>query len=496
MLKIVSGDLSRIDTTCLVILVCENSAIYSHPLICDLIQRAQRINEFKGKTGDELFLYEIGEGLPKRILFLGIGNAEKVDREALRCLAGKSLNRCIKRNLTEMTLCIPDGSAIPLDNNMMLEALAEGACLANYIFNRYKKEKKKPLKQVAFYIGGKSASNPSKICSTIETVCSGTVLAREWVNMPPNDKRPEKLAQSIHKEAEKQKIKITVFDEKMLQKSKMGGILAVGSGSQNRPRMIILDYNPKKAGKIKKETQTIALVGKGVTFDSGGINLKPSDGLVDMKMDMSGAAAVAATLITIAKLKMDFRVVGLIPVVENMPSGGAARPGDIIESFSGKTVEIGNTDAEGRLILMDAISYAEKTFAPHVIIDLATLTGACVVALGEKIAGVFSKNKQLTDAIIASGENTYERCWAMPMPDDYKEMLKSDFADIKNVSSTRWGGAITGALFLSEFVKDTPWAHIDIAGPAFSRKKSDYCGPGGTGFGVRLIIDVINNYNP
>jgi leucyl aminopeptidase len=271
----------------------------------------------------------------------------------------------------------------------------------------------------------------------------------------------------------------------------MGGILAVGSGSRSRPSMIILDYSPKNPGKSKTKSKTIALVGKGVTFDSGGINLKPSDGLADMKMDMSGAASVAAALITISRLKIDLRVVGLIPIVENMPSGDAARPGDIITTFSGKTVEIGNTDAEGRLILIDAMSYAEKVYKPHVMIDLATLTGACVVALGEKIAGVFSKDQNLADIIMDSGEKTYERCWKMPMPDDYKEMLKSDFADIKNISGTRYGGAVTAALFLSEFVKNTRWAHIDIAGPAYAKKENDYCAAGGTGFGVRLLMDVI-----
>jgi len=233
-------------------------------------------------------------------------------------------------------------------------------------------------------------------------------------------------------------------------------------------------------------------VGKGVTFDTGGINLKPSAGLAEMKMDMSGAASVASTLITLARLKHKFRVVGVLPVVENMPSGDATRPGDIIKSYSGKTIEIGNTDAEGRLILADAMSYANKMFKPDVMIDMATLTGACIVALGENIAGVFSTDEKLAKDIAASGDTVAERCWAMPMPDDYKPLLKSEFADINNMSSTRYGGAITAALFLSEFVGDTSWAHIDIAGPAYSKKGTDYCGAGGTGFGVRLLIDLLN----
>jgi leucyl aminopeptidase len=210
-----------------------------------------------------------------------------------------------------------------------------------------------------------------------------------------------------------------------------------------------------------------------------------------MKSDMSGAAAVAATLMAAAKLKTKTNIIGAIPIVENMPSGKATRPGDIIRSYAGKTIEIGNTDAEGRLILIDAISYVIKRYKPQLLIDLATLTGACVVALGDKIAGVFSNDDDLAAGIITSGEKTHERCWRMPLPEDYKELLKSDFADMNNISSTRTGGAITAALFLSEFAADTRWAHIDIAGPAYLKKESAYCGPGGTGFGVRLLSEIL-----
>jgi leucyl aminopeptidase len=286
--------------------------------------------------------------------------------------------------------------------------------------------------------------------------------------------------------AKKEKLNVTVFDEKTLKQKKFGAILAVAAGSQSKPRLLMLEL------RHKKTKDTIVLVGKGITFDSGGINLKPSASLADMKSDMSGAAAVAATLITLAKLKPSCNVIGIIPVVENMPSGNASRPGDIIKSYDGKTVEIGNTDAEGRLILIDAMSYALEKYKPQVLIDMATLTGACVVALGEKIAGVFTPDDQLADGIIRSGKKTHERCWRMPLPEDYKELFKSDIADLNNVANTRYGGAITAALFLSEFVKDTRWAHIDIAGPAFAKKESAYCGAGGTGFGVRLLCDLLD----
>ncbi|HDL08308.1 MAG TPA: hypothetical protein ENG35_06170 [Desulfobacteraceae bacterium] len=285
--------------------------------------------------------------------------------------------------------------------------------------------------------------------------------------------------------AEKEKINVSLLGEKELEEENFGAILSVSRGSQCKPKLVILEYRPDAAKK------TIVLVGKGVTFDSGGINLKPAGSLEDMKMDMSGAAAVAATIITAARLKLEINLIGALPIVENMPSGDASRPGDIIKSYSGKTVEIGNTDAEGRLILIDAISYMIKKYKPQTLIDIATLTGACVVALGEKIAGVFSFDDQLAQTIIQAGEKTYERCWRLPLPDDYKELLKSDFADLKNVSSSRWGGAITASLFLSEFVNDTTWAHIDIAGPAYIKKENEYCGVGGTGFGVRLFCDML-----
>ena len=273
-----------------------------------------------------------------------------------------------------------------------------------------------------------------------------------------------------------------------VQKEKCGGILAVSAASQNSPSMPVISYSPRGA------KQTVVLVGKGVTFDSGGMNLKTSKTLNMMKIDMAGAAAVAASLIAVAKLKPKLKVVGILPLCENMLSGSATRSGDIIRTHKGKTVEIGNTDAEGRLILVDAMSYAIKRFKPDLMVDVATLTGACVTALGEGIAGLFSNDDDLAGLILASAEKTHERCWRMPLPEDYKDLLKSDLADINNMPKTRWGAAISAALFLSEFVGETPWAHIDIAGTAYRKNGSDYCGPGATGFGVRLICDLINRF--
>ncbi len=493
MLKLLSGDILKKKTECLVVPVCEDAEIHDDSAIIGLTKNANKIKEFNGKKGESVIFYDSANSKSERVLFVGLGQLEKVDTEALRRFAGKIVKQLIEKELTDAIICAPSPEKIHLEADVSLGALLEGAFLGNHIFDKYKKDKKaKPLKTVSVFTDSKIAKSCRLLPSRIETICKGTVLAREWVSMPSNDKRPDRFVRSMVKAAEKEDLSFSILDEKALKQNGMGAILAVGVGSRSKPRLLILDYNPFKNKKSPKKKKTIVLVGKGVTFDTGGISLKPSAGMAEMKMDMSGAASVAATLITLARLKHKFRVVGVIPVVENMPSGDATRPGDIIKSYSGKTIEIGNTDAEGRLILADAMSYAIKMFKPDVLVDMATLTGACMVALGDKIAGVFANDDQLAKDIVASGAAVSERCWAMPMPDDYKLLLKSEFADINNMSSTRYGGAITAALFLSEFVEKTSWAHIDIAGPAYSQKGGDYCGAGGSGFGVRLLIDFLN----
>jgi leucyl aminopeptidase len=400
--------------------------------------------------------------------------------------AGKAVKACIRKNLTGAVLAAPSAKGLNMKTGDMLEALLEGACLGNHRFDKYKKEKKlTPLKSIDILTTPGNAKKHGALVRKVKAICAGTLQAREWVSTPSNDKRPGAFSRMIVREAKKEKLKTRVLTDKDLRKGEYGAILAVGEGSQDKPRLVELIYAPRGA------KQTIALIGKGVTFDTGGINLKTSGGIEDMKIDMSGAAAVAATLIAVARLKPKVKVVGVIPIVENMPSGTATRPGDIIQSYAGKTIEIGNTDAEGRLILIDAMAHALKTFNPDVMVDIATLTGACMVALGDKIAGVFSRDDDLADAIVAAGRKAHERAWRLPLPEDYQELLKSEIADLNNMSSSRYGGAITAALFLAEFAGNARWAHIDIAGPAFIKKGHDYCEAGGTGFGVRLFCDLI-----
>ncbi|MCF8110954.1 MAG: leucyl aminopeptidase [Desulfobacteraceae bacterium] len=486
MLRIQTSHPAVAKTDILVLAAYEDKSAYNDPQLQELVDRAGDWPEFSGKSGDELIFYDLQGVKAKRVLILGLGKADKADRETMRKAAGKAVNRAVKASLTSMLICLPEPGRQVDTGADSAEPMMEGAVLANYRFDLYKKEKRhKPLKTIWFYSDFLSEDGARSISEKTWAICQGTLMARDWVNMPPNEKRPAGFARSIAKAAGKEPLEVIILDAGDLKKNRMRALLSVASGSSSRPQMVVLDYRPESWEK------TIALVGKGVTFDSGGINLKSASGLEGMKLDMAGAAAVSAALVSAARTGFNQRLIGVIPLVENMPSGTAYRPGDIIKTASGKTVEIGNTDAEGRMILADALDYAVRQYSPDVVIDVATLTGACIVALGEKIAGVFSRDSQLSDLIVKSGQKTHERCWAMPLAEDYRELLKSDFADIKNAGKNRWAGAIAAALFLSEFVGETRWAHIDIAGPAYASKAGDYCTAGGTGFGVRLLMDAI-----
>jgi leucyl aminopeptidase len=486
MLNLKAIDLKKEKIDTLIVAVCEDRKIHADPTINAAINQALKLEEFKAEKGDTVTLYDLKGFNIKRMIFVGLGQHEKIDPEALRAACGAAVKKCIKADLERIWVAVPAAEKLKMEPATAVEAMLEGACLGNHLFDKYKREKnKKPLKQINFLVPTEALGRLRRIPPKIGSICAGTILAREWISTPSNEKTPEQFTAAIVSRAKRHGLKIRVLREKDLRQNKFGALLAVAAGSQSKPSLVLLEHRPAHAKK------TLALVGKGVTFDSGGLNLKTGGSMSGMKADMSGAAAVAATLITLARLKSNVHAVGAIPIVENMPSGKATRPGDIVRSYSGKTVEIGNTDAEGRLILIDAMSYVVKNYNPQIMIDLATLTGACRVALGVKIAGVFTRDNELAQAIMASGDKTHERCWQMPLPEDYKELLKSDFADINNMSNTRWGGAITAALFLSEFRGETRWAHIDIAGPAYIDKEEAYCGPGGTGFGVRLLCDLI-----
>jgi leucyl aminopeptidase len=487
MLYLKSLEPAATETDVLVVLVCEDAELNDHPLLSSMVARIQKLSEFKGASGDEVVLYDPAGTKARRALLVGLGPAAKVNRETLRSAAGRVVTSALKKELKDISFIIPSLNPPGTEIETLIEALMEGAALSNHRIDHYKTQKKRVfLKRIDFLVPPDMARALKQLPAQITAVCEHSLLARDWVNLPSNDKLPAAFARKIAAHARTAGVQVTILGKRELQREKCGAILAVSAASQNAPAMAVISYSPKGA------KQTVVLVGKGVTFDSGGMNLKTTKTLNMMKVDMAGAAAVAASLIAIAKLKPKLKVVGIVPLCENMLSGSATRSGDIIRTHNGKTVEIGNTDAEGRLILVDAMSYAKKRFKPDLMIDVATLTGACVTALGEGMAGLFSNDDDLAGLILKSAEKTHERCWRMPLPEDYKDLLKSDLADINNMPKTPRGAAISAALFLSEFVGETPWAHIDIAGTAYRKNGSDYCGPGATGFGVRLLCDLIN----
>ncbi len=364
------------------------------------------------------------------------------------------------------------------------QTFVEGILLGNYTFDIYKTEKKRitPF-QITFHSG-----NPRKVKDAIskaEKTISAVYFARDLANEPAITLTPNELAQRAKKELSEAGIKVTIFNDKELKKRNMNAILAVGKASSNTPRLIVMHYKPKKKAKKK-----IALVGKGVTYDSGGLSIKPTDGMIEMKADMAGAAAVIGIIKSVALLNFPFELIGVVPAVENMISGNSYKPSDIVSTASGKTIEVKNTDAEGRIVLADALEYASKQ-KPDEIIDFATLTGAAVVALGLPTAAIFTKNEEMADFLYKSGQKTFERVWRLPLWDEYDKLIESDIADVSNLGG-RWGGAITAAKFLEHFVDENiPWTHVDLAGPSIKHDFTSYTKKYNTGFGVRLITDYL-----
>jgi leucyl aminopeptidase len=331
-----------------------------------------------------------------------------------------------------------------------------------------------------------------KVIQHSSIVSDAVILTRDISNLPPNDCSPKDLANFAGKLSANKKTKVRVMEEQELEANGFGGIMAVGKGSTNSPKLIVIEYSGSS-----QDEKPVVIVGKAVTFDTGGISIKPSDKMEEMKFDKCGGCNVIGIMKAVSDLDLDKNVLGLIPAVENMPSGSSYRPGDIIKMYNTKTVEVLNTDAEGRIILGDALAFAVKTFSPGVIIDMATLTGAAIIALGSNVAALVGNNKELVTKILEYSNKTGEKIWELPLFEDHKEQLKSSNADIKNIGG-RSAGAITAAAFLSHFVDDTPWAHLDIAGTAWNQegtREKTYNPKGATGFGIRTIVKYIASYN-
>jgi leucyl aminopeptidase len=458
----------------------------------NLAEKISSLENFKGKNDEVCKVFTNNAITSPQLLLVGIGKKEKFSIELLRRATATALNKAKGIKAKKVAYDFSSASKLLSQNSIeeITQGIVEGSMLSQYKFDKYfseKKDKEKIAEAIVFDSSDETVKKIKNGISVAKIICEGTILARDLENAPSNEIYPESLADVAKKSAEQFGFECEVWEKSKIEEEKFCGLLAVSSGSMKEPRFIILRYN----GTQNSEVQPIVFVGKGVTFDSGGISIKPSANMAEMKMDMSGAAAVIGAVQTIARLKFPVNVIGLIPATENMPSGTAVKPGDIVTHRGGKTSEVDNTDAEGRLILADALAFAE-TLKPQCVIDLATLTGACVVALGHFATGMFGNDDEVMNKLKLAGEKTYERVWQLPLYDEYEKLIKSDVADVKNVGG-RWGGAITAAWFLKKFIGDYKWIHLDIAGPAILEDNQPYAPKGGSGVGVRLLVEFVKN---
>lgn len=447
-------------------------------------------DHFEGKLGATL-LVRPNEKLPfKRVLLIGLGKKKDFCEEVVRHVAAVGLNEAKKLRVKHLVSILHGAGNGRLPAKLCAKAIVEGATLAAYEFNSHKSEKKKIDPDVFEIVtsDARHAREAEKGIALGEIYAQATVRARELVNEPASHMRPLDLvnAAKFVAEASKGKIKIKIFDRAALTRMNANGILSVARGSDHEPFMVHLIYKPSGAKK------KLALVGKAVTFDGGGVSSRPAESLVTMKSDMAGAAAVIGAFSAFAELKPKMEIHGIFAACENLPSGKAYLPGDIIHTMSKKTVEIINTDAEGRVTLADTLFYASK-LKPTTIIDIASLTGACMVALGEEMAGLMANRSELAQKILLAAKTAGEKIWEMPLEKNYKKLIVSEGADLRNLGLNRYGGVLTAGLFLQEFVDpQIPWAHLDMGGPAFAeRVLNPYTRIGGTGFGVRTLLEMI-----
>jgi leucyl aminopeptidase len=457
---------------------------------------AARAERFEGKPGQELSLTTLGRMPARRVMLLGMGDrasaAEDWGRlgyEPLRMMAGRAARAAAKTGARSLAIALPelDEAAVP----GAARALAEGTLLGAYAFDRYKSEKDKAPALAALHLAVPPAAERSRelreALELARAIGAAVSWARDLVNLGPADCTPAQLAEAAEKLAKEAGLQIEVRGPREIQALKMGMFLGVTRGSAEQPRLVHVSYVPKGAAAKRPP---VVLVGKAITFDSGGLSLKPTESMVTMNTDMAGSAAVLGAMSVIARLAPPFPVHAVLGACENMPGGRAYKPSDVLVAFDGQTVEVTNTDAEGRLVLGDVLAWAAKTFRPAAMVDVATLTGACMVALGNVTAGLLGPDGKVVDGVLAAARAAGEDVWRLPLTEALKEQLKSDRADMKNTGE-RWGGAITAALFLQRFAKDVPWAHLDIAGPSHAGKERGYLPSGGTGFGVRTLVELV-----
>jgi leucyl aminopeptidase len=485
------GKIEAVKTPALIVFLFkeDRAALAGRPELAaaaPLIGPRIKAGDFTADASKTMILYPDGPLKAERLVVVGLGGKAEFQADVLRRAAAAGVQTARRIGAKSATICAPPD----LDENLGVATATLGGLLGLYQFDELKTKddlKARPFQGLTVRpAGGKTTAGAKKAAAEARVTGDAVFAARDLVNRPANMIYPESLADEARKMASEAGVDCTVMTREEAEKRGMGAFAAVAQGSDRPGRIVILEY--RGAAKNQKP---VALVGKGVTFDSGGLCIKPADGMKNMKTDMSGAAAVIAAVCAAARLELKVNVVAVAPLLENMPSGTAYHPGDVLKTLSGQTVEVINTDAEGRLILADALTLAAER-KPRVIVDLATLTGACVVALGGACAGLFATNEKLRDQLMYAARHAGERLWPLPLIDEYFEDMKSETADFKHTAG-REGGAIIAALFLKQFVGDVPWAHLDIAGPARNEKDLPDAPKGGTGFGVRVLIEYLKN---
>jgi leucyl aminopeptidase len=461
----------------------EGDAAAADKALGGAISRLIKQGDIKGKLNEVNIIHSLGKLPAGRIAVVGLGKKKELNTNKVRGAMAEACRYLRGKGVTSIASGVPGGGA-DIRTEDAVQAITEGALLGLYAFRRYITKQENGFGEIKeLTIVGKEKRQMEKAIERGSIIAGAANYARDMVNEPGNYMTPTRMAGAARRIAREYGLKVEVFEREKMKELGMGGLLGVSQGSQQPPKFIILSYQ----GRESKEVD-LGLVGKGITFDSGGISIKPSENMADMKDDMAGGASVLATLMAIAQFKPALNVTAFVPATENLPSGTALKPGDIITAMNGKNIEVLNTDAEGRLILADALSYAAKSGA-KAIIDVATLTGACQIALGKITTGAFTNNQPLLDRVTAAAKEVGEPAWQMPMFEEYKEFIKSDIADIKNTGN-RYAGSITAAKFLEEFVGETPWVHLDLTGPDTDKDKG-YLVKGATGAPVRTLINVV-----
>jgi len=494
-IQVGKGNLSEAKTQAIVLVLCEGERQLSGTALDvdrnagGLISDVLSTGDFEGKTSQISLIYTRGALKAPRIVLAGLGKRNEVDLDSIRHAYARAA-RYLCDIPVERVATAMDWTLLPQDGAGIVDAVVEGAILGAHRYAPFKTNDREKTEGVRKWVIVAGPGDDTRVRDRVRRsriVAEAVCRVRDLVSAPANEMTPSTLAEQARKIADGRSLSCRVLEKRQLKTLGMNALLGVASGSRQPPKLILLSY----AGGDKGEAP-IVLVGKGVTFDSGGLSLKSREGMEEMKDDMAGGAVVLATLAAAADLRLPLNLVGLVPAAENLPGGEALKPGDVLKSLSGRTIEVVNTDAEGRLILADALTYAGR-FKPRAVIDVATLTGACVVALGPEIIGLFGNDPALTARLRAAGDATGEAVWELPLWKNYEELIKSDVADLKN-SSGREGAAITAALFLSRFVGPYPWAHLDIAGPVWRKKDSPGSPKGASGVGVRLLIRTLSDW--